>query len=252
MTVNPWNRRYEYVYQTEESERTPEDLISICIPHFNYGDFIGECLDSVLGQTHKNLELIVVDDCSEDISSVSVISDWADRNKTRFHNVSIIRNMRNAGPSVSRNIAVDQAAGEFILLVDADNILFPRAAEKLLSACLDGGFDAVYPQITEMGDRLGLGHADIWDPDRLRKGNYIDVTSLLRKKAFQLVGGFSHIEDGWEDYDFWMKFVRGKLDVGFLPEILCKYRVHKTSRTSREALPAHFDLELIMAFRHPV
>ncbi|GBR04861.1 glycosyltransferase [Acetobacter oeni LMG 21952] len=229
-----------------------EKLISVCIPHFNYGDYIEECLDSVCAQTHTDIELIIVDDCSDETSSLAAISGWADRNRERFHGVSVIRNLRNMGPSVSRNIAIEQARGEFILLLDADNILFPAAATKLLTACVDGGFDAVYPQIVEVGDRHGLGHADLWDPIRLREANYIDVTSLVRKSAFETVGGFSHIEEGWEDYDFWMKFVRADLDVGFLPEILCKYRVHEVSRTMREALPAHYDLELIMAFRYPV
>jgi GT2 family glycosyltransferase len=74
---------------------------------------------------------------------------------------------------------------------------------------------------------------------------------IIRKSAWEAVGGYSHIDEGWEDYDFWLKFVDAGLTPGYVPEILCRYRVHGRSRTATEAYIAHEQLKLIMAFRHP-
>ena len=82
------------------------------------------------------------------------------------------------------------------------------------------------------------------------KNNYVDVMALVKKSAWQQVDGYSHIERGWEDYDFWLKFVDAGLTPGYVPEILCRYRVHEKSRTATDAFHAHEDLKVAMAFRH--
>lgn len=251
MIIKPWDPPAERVFFHKKKGRVPADLISICVTNYNYAHFIEECLNSLADQTHQALDLIIVDDASTDPETDAILLPWLEEHKDRFYRVSFLVNPYNQGPSFSRNIAFNYALGEWVFIMDADNTVYPTALAKHYDALNRGQFPAVYCQLEEFGDRNGIGQADIWDTARMRKANYIDVMALVRKDVWQQLGGFSHIEDGWEDYDFWMKFIDNGLEPGYLPEILCRYRVHNASRTAREALIAHERLELIMAFRHP-
>jgi glycosyltransferase involved in cell wall biosynthesis len=97
-------------------------LVSVCIPAFNNGRFIAETLNSVLGQTYQNIEVIVVDDCSED-DTVSQIEQLAD------DRVRLIKNERNLGMHGNWSKALSYASGEFIKLVCGDDLLLPGCIE---------------------------------------------------------------------------------------------------------------------------
>lgn len=247
----PWDPKPNCLFNHRKKTAIPPDLISICVTHYNYSAYILECLTSLATQTHKALDLIIIDDSSTDPEAEPLILSWLEQNKQRFYRSTFLTNTYNQGPSFSRNIVFEQALSESVFIIDADNSIYPEALEKLYGAMHRGNFPAAYCQLEEFGDRTGIGRADIWDPDLMKKSNYVDVMALIRKDVWQQVGGFSHIEEGWEDYDFWLKFIDHNLEPGYLPEILCRYRVHEKSRTAREALRAHHQLELIMAFRHP-
>ena len=164
----------------------------------------------------------------------------------------LLRHQRNQGPSGARHTAFREALGRSVFVIDADNEIYPRAIARLHAALWDGDFDAAYSQLEIFGDRRAVGRGDIWDPVELARDNYVDVMALIRRDAWERVDGYTHIEEGWEDYDFWLKFADAKMEVGYVPEILCRYRVHGKSRTAIEAHAAHEQLKLIMAFRHPV
>jgi GT2 family glycosyltransferase len=197
------------------------------------------------------LELIVVDDHSEQDDSVEVVVAWAKQNKARFNRVCVHSHRENQGPAEARNTAFRLARGEYVFIVDADNEIYPRAIAALQEAAQSGGFDATYSQIEKFGSESSIGSADIWNEDEMFQANYVDVMSLVRRDAWEKVGGFSQIDDGWEDYDFWLKFIDAGLTAAYLPEILCRYRVHDRSRTATQAHAAHEDLRNLMAFRHP-
>lgn len=249
--MKPWDPKAETVFLHKKKTKVSPHLISICLTNYNYGSFIEECLDSLFAQTHDPLDLVIVDDASTDPDTIEIITNWLEKHKNRFYRATLLVNPHNQGPSFSRNVAFDYAMGKSVFIIDADNALYPTALEKTYDALMRGSFPAVYTQIEEFGERNGVGRADMWDTTLMRKNNYIDVMALIRKDVWQQVGGFSHIEEGWEDYDFWLKFIDAGLEPGYLPQILCRYRVHNASRTTLEALAAHEQLELIMAFRHP-
>jgi glycosyltransferase involved in cell wall biosynthesis len=247
----PWSLRADVAFEATRKTRPPRDLISVCVTVFNYAQFLPACLDSIARQTHKNLDLIIVDDKSERDDSLEVAVDWAKNNAARFYRVSVLTHPRNQGPAAARNSAFLRAIGEHVFIIDADNEVYPRCIARLYAAIQDGDFDATYTQLEYFGDERKTGSADIWDPVVMAYENYVDVMALIKRSAWEQVGGFSHIEEGWEDYDFWLKFIDNGLLAGYVPEILCRYRVHKTSRTRTEAYAAHEKLRAIMAYRHP-
>lgn len=246
-----WLPQVDVVRAWQEDAPAPDELVSICVTNFNYARFLPECLDSLAAQTHRALDLVIIDDVSTRDDSITVAEQWLAENERRFHRATLLAHRRNQGPSGARNTAFLHAQGKSVFVIDSDNAVYPEAIARLHAALRDGGFDAVYSQLEIFGDRRGVGRADIWDTVELARENYVDVMALIRHDAWERVDGYTHIEEGWEDYDFWLKFADEKLDVGYLPEILCRYRVHGKSRTALEAHAAHEQLKLIMAFRHP-
>ncbi len=247
----PWSPLPVVAFRAGRRSKKPVGLISVCVTVYNYADYLADCLNSVAAQTAPDLDLVIVDDKSERDESLEVAIDWARENAGRFHRVQVLAMPRNQGPATARNVAFDAAMGETVFIVDADNELYPRCMARLHAAMQNGGFDATYAQLEYFGTERRIGSADMWDPAVIAEENYVDVMALVKKAAWAKAGGFSHIEEGWEDYDFWLKFIAAGLTAGYVPEILCRYRVHGKSRTHTDAYAAHEKLRAIMAYRHP-
>ena len=225
--------------------------VTVAVSLYNYAQFVDACLNSVQAQTHGPLELIVVDDASGDDNSLAVAEAWLAAHAERFERVLLLRHRRNQGPSAARNTAFFNSYGAFVFVLDADNMIYPRAIGRLLEVMqADGEFAAAYSQSELFGAEHRLGPADVWSPERLKRGNYLDVMALVSRRAWEKVAGYSDM-DHWEDYDFWCKFVEQGLAAAFVPEILCRYRVHGASAV-RTANPKVFaELTVRMLRRHP-
>lgn len=92
--------------------------ISVIVPAYNTGSKIRECIESVLNQTHKDLELILVDDCSKD-DTYEIMCEYAEKDSR----VKAIKNSINRGAGHSRNVGLDLAVGEYVTFVDSDDYL---------------------------------------------------------------------------------------------------------------------------------
>ncbi len=248
----PWALRPVVAFEAQQDGPVPADLVSVCVTVFNYERYLDDCLNSIAAQTHQNLDVVIVDDKSDKDDSLAVAVAWAQEHAARFYRISVLTHPRNQGPAAARNSAFTHALGESVFIIDADNEIYPRCIARLYAALQDSGFDAAYSQLEYFGDERKIGSADIWDAAVIAKENYVDVMALIKKAAWQQVDGFSHIEEGWEDYDLWLKFIDAGLEPGYVPEILSRYRVHGKSRTRTDAYAAHEQLLAIMAYRHPV
>ena len=114
-------------------------LVSIVIPVYNTGKYLAEAIDSVINQTYKNIEIILVDDGSTDNSPAICDTYAAD-----YENIYAIHKT-NGGASTARNIGIEKAAGEYVIFFDSDDILLEEAVSTLVKKAKDGDFDAVYP-----------------------------------------------------------------------------------------------------------
>ena len=110
-------------------------LVSIIIPCYNAERFLAETLESALGQTYRNIEIIVVDDGSTD-NSGGIIRSYGDRIKAQFG--------PNRGASAARNLGTELARGEFIQYLDADDLLIIDAVERRIAALHKGAADVAY------------------------------------------------------------------------------------------------------------
>lgn len=113
--------------------------ISIIVPVFNSEPFLVRCMDSLIRQTFKNIEIIAVDDCSCD-GSKYILEDYSKKNS----NFNVIFNKKNSGVSASRNIGIRAADSDYILFCDSDDYLEYDACEKLYKRAIESDSEFVF------------------------------------------------------------------------------------------------------------
>ena len=127
---------------------TEQPLITVIMPSYNSADFIVTAIRSLLAQTWRNIEVLVVDDCSTD-TTAHVVSEWAERDPR----VRLIKAAENGGPYVARNLALREAAGRFVTCNDADDWSHPQKlalqAQHLLEAPDSIANDSQQTRVTE-------------------------------------------------------------------------------------------------------
>ncbi|MCQ2743730.1 MAG: glycosyltransferase [bacterium] len=94
------------------------EKVSIIITNYNKSDYIKEAIESAINQTYKNVEVVIIDDCSTD-NSFDLIQNY----KEKYNNIVCIRNEQNRGVVYSRNLAINKASGYYILPLDADDVI---------------------------------------------------------------------------------------------------------------------------------
>lgn len=124
--------------------------ISVVVPAYNAGEFLEECLDSIMGQTFRDFEVIVIDDGSTD-STASIAASFAARDP-RFRVIST----DNGGVSRARNIGIREAAGSCISFADADDVMAPKALERMWEVMFEHAADVCVSAFQNFSDRDSL------------------------------------------------------------------------------------------------
>lgn len=137
-------------------------LISIIVPTYNVEKYIRTCIESILAQTYRNIEVIIVNDGSTD-QSLAVISDLI----CSHHNIKVI-NQKNQGVSVARNTGIDAATGKYIAFVDADDKIKPDFVSSLYQIADKTGADIVRGSFRDFNGNIPKG----WVPDFNVPTNY--------------------------------------------------------------------------------
>src|SRR5690625_145630 len=109
-----------------------QPLISVITPAYNAERFIGETIESVLQQTYKNWEMIIVDDCSTD-ATVEIVQQYVEQDER----VRLIQLKENSGSAIARNTAMDHARGDFFAFLDSDDLWYPEKLDKQLTFMLE-------------------------------------------------------------------------------------------------------------------
>ncbi len=226
--------------------------VAVVIPLFNHGNYILDCLRSVVDQTLERVSVIVIDDCSAD-SGARLAANFLGTHAARFYSVRVVRHKKNQGLSRARNSGIAWSGEPLLFMLDADNRIRPPALERLKSALDVDGADFAYSQLYMFGGETGVGVGDIWHVDRLRHGNTIDAMALIRRAALEEAGGYAVLANdyGWEDFDLWCRFFSlGKRGV-FLPELLSEYRRDNKSMHITSTDRYHDTLMSEMSLRYP-
>lgn len=203
-----------------------EPLVSVVIPNYNYGRFLRAAVDGALAQTYKNVEIIVADDGSTDESD-DVIKSYG--NKIRSFK------QKNAGVSAARNRAFQETRGELIAYLDSDDIWLPEKLEKQVKLFRDAEIGLVHCGCADFDNdgKITAEHLNglngwVWE-DLLRYKRPVILGGgsavVVRREAIERAGGFDENLKIGEDWEFYFRVAR-LYKVGFVPEILLKYRRH--------------------------
>lgn len=144
----------------------PSPLVTLIVPIYNAAPYLNNCLDSILNQTYRELEVLLVNDGSTDFSSD--ICRTYERRDSRFRLID----KPNSGVSDSRNLALDQARGKYLQFLDADDWLAPDATETLVHSAESTGADLV------------IGHFYRVVGDRMAQRGHIKTQRLLTRQEF--------------------------------------------------------------------
>lgn len=216
-------------------------LISVVMTSYNYGDYISEAIDSVLAQTFSDLELIIVDDASEDNSKDIICSymNKSSRIKTIFH-------QENLGISRSVNDGWNAASGKFIASISSDDIWASDKLEKQLKI-LQEDEDLVVWTEGEIVDRQGRATGELFTTvhgaegrkksgcifEELLKGNFIFASSRIFKKDLLKGRRYSENLKYLGDYRFAVDMA-SEYKYYFVEEPLTKYRMHGNNTANRD------------------
>ncbi|MDQ4121022.1 MAG: glycosyltransferase [Acidobacteriota bacterium] len=204
--------------------------VSVIIPNYNYGRFLPEAIESVLAQTYRNIEIIVVDDGSTD-NSIEVLADY-EKKGIKF----ILQ--KNRGVGAARNAGANKSSGDLVAFLDADDIWLPQKLEKQIERLLsDNEFGLITCGVKEF-DALGKTIAvyaegkEGWCAEdillfRQAVTSGPGSSSLLWRRVFEKAGGFDERKEMHpsEDWEFCYR-VAQIAKIAFLPEILVAYRNH--------------------------
>ena len=204
---------------------------SIIIPAYNAARYVRAAVDSALAQTHPDIEIIVVDDGSTD-DTRRILDPYAAARKIEY------LQQENKGLSGARNAGIRRAKGEYIALLDADDIFMPDKMEKQIAHLeRDLSCDVSYCDLYHFWDEepeksLKLDYkyysGEEVLPNILRRSFIAPSATLFRRRVFDRFGYFDEeIRQFAEDLEFWLRLTLGGAKICFLPEILVRLRLRR-------------------------
>jgi glycosyltransferase involved in cell wall biosynthesis len=202
-------------------------MVSIIIPCYNQGAYIQEAIDSVKAQTYAECEIIIVNDGSDDEETIQILVRLKDEG---FQIIDIA----NSGVSAARNTGIAASKGEFVLPLDADDKIAPRYLEEAIKILEDKPeVKLVYCDCAYFGILTGISPVPAFSLEGMLSENLIFNAAVIRKADFIKSGGYD--EDflaGWEDWEFWLGFIKNEAEVYKLPFTFFYYRIKEDSRNS--------------------
>ena len=170
--------------------------VSVIISLYNYEKYVGECLETLLAQTLKNFEVIIVDDCSTD-NSVAVVQNYTEKFNGRLRLVHTKKN--SGGASLSRNIGLKFSRGEYIYFLDADDAVTPTALEEMYKLAKEYKADVVYCEKYFMSKGIGQDFEDnvYFADNRIQQPPFVNKPTLETEN-------FSERVDKWLKGNYWV------------------------------------------------
>ena len=219
------------MHSTKDSHKS-EDLVSIIMPAFNCGEFIGAAIDSVMQQTYQNWELIVVDDCSTDNTAEIVNAYMLKEPRIRYHKIE-----KNSGAAAARNEAVDYAKGKYLAFLDSDDVWFPAKLSRQINFMKENGYNFTctsYTKIDEEGNDLNriIKTQKNSNYDGILKtcpGNSTVIYDAENLGIFKI----PNIKKR-NDYVMWLQVIKKAKYLYGLEEPLGSHRVRKNSISSKK------------------
>jgi O-antigen biosynthesis protein len=229
-------------------------LVSVVITSFNYGRLVTDAVDSVLNQTFKDLELIVVEGGSSNVDSRLVVAGL------HGPRIRVLMQGGQHRAGANRNYGISQARGRYVCCLDADDMLAPTYIEKALYLLERHGYDVVSSAMEVVGADHGV--IDIMEqPDlaALLTGNNVLTCAVYRRSLWEQAGGYRDVDRSavgyvYEDWVFWVRLAAlGARFRNLYHDPMLRYRVHGPSLSrSPDVLPMWWQRQIIRQINEDV
>ena len=217
-------------------------LVSVIIPCYKMGDYIGVALESVGKQAYENWEVIVVDDCGPEDGTRGIVDSFATSHSG--HRIEFIGHEQNGGVSKARNTAIKEARGEFLAFLDPDDFWGSAYLEKHVSELeSDNAVAATYTGVDGVDERGKVTGHLYWPKDQQNKdlpeslylNNFIIPSAVVaRKESVVSCGGFDESPEMQhvEDWDLWLRMMTAGSKFSYIPSAGSYWRRHEGASTS--------------------
>jgi len=209
-------------------------LISIIVPVYNSEKYLKKCLDSLVGQTLSDIEIIIINDGSPD-NSQAIIDDYV----SRYPEIIRAFSQENRGQSAARNLGISRAAGEFLFFVDSDDYIDTETCEKTYNKALCEDLDIVCFNFWNVKgeEKTFCDHCVIKDVDIVRK--YIlnessPCNKIIRRSLFE-ESGLRFVEEHiYEDLEMIPQFALYTNKIGYMEDAFYYYVIHEGSTMNQK------------------
>ncbi len=228
---------------------TTQPHVSVVIPTYNHAKLLKKALDSVMAQTFKEWEAIVVNNFSTD-NTIEVVNAFADPR------IKILNFSNNGVIAASRNHGFKEATGDFIAFLDSDDVWYPNKLQKCSELALTGDQFICHGELwinSDLTQRTVMyGPASNATYNRLLyKGNCISTsTTFIAKPLLDSVNGFDENPEiiTTEDYDLWLRLAAKNPQTSFIPEVLGEF--HRLANSASSSVLRNLAAELIVLKTH--
>ncbi|WP_313449029.1 glycosyltransferase [Streptococcus parasuis] len=208
-------------------------LVSIVMPAYNCEKYVVEAINSILAQTYRNWELLVLDDGSKD-NTLRIIEEFSQKDSR----IKALPNGKNIGVSATRNRGIELASGEWIAFLDSDDMWKPEKLEKQFEIVEKEAAEFLFTGSSYINEE-GEAYKEIFEvPEKitykkLRNQNVISCSSVLVKKKY-----FEHIkmekDEMHEDYAVWLRILKTGVTAFGVNEPLLIYRISRNSKSGNK------------------
>lgn len=204
---------------------------SVLVPLYNTPEnFLHEMIRSVLDQTYANWELCMADGSDEEHRYVEKICHQYARKDDRIKYKKLKQNL---GISENTNACIDMATGDYVALLDHDDLLHPAALHEVMKAICEQGADLIYTDENTFHNKPEDAYCPHFKPDyapdTLRSYNYICHFTVFQKELLKQTGRFRQAFDGSQDYDMILRLTECAVCIVHIPLILYYWRAHRDS-----------------------
>jgi len=202
-------------------------MVSAIIPCHNYGQYLDFTVDSILTQTYSDIEIIVVNDGSTDEATIDKLRRYNKPHTRVIH-------QPQGYPSAARNNGFRHAMGEYLLVIDADDLLERTFIEKAVHVLkMNKDVGAVSSYVLHFGFKEHLWRPAGGGIDNFKHTINCGSAALIRRQAWLDAGGYNEkFIENYEDWNFWIDITKRGWSITILPEALFYYRSKERSRVN--------------------
>ena len=239
--VNTYKDRLPVLLPTtyqKKKVKKDEPLVTLAMPIYNYAKMLNPCLNSVFNQDYTNFEVVIVNDGSDDEYCLLKL-----KSLDGHESIKVVHK-ENTGVSDTRNIAVKEGKGDYILPLDADDMILPGYLKTGVNIIKNNPkISPVYCDTIHAGEMQGLEKRPEWSKERLLQGPFIVNSSMYSREAYDSIEGYNTEMKGWVDYDLWVQMMDAGYQGKRIPKGLFVYYHHESEGKGSVSTSARQNME---------